>query len=359
MKRNDFFAALICLIISSTSSLYGQTSSSYSANADAIFGSRNVAFGIDALKTNYTGHNNVATGYSSLFSNLDGSSNVANGDRALYSNTFGNYNVACGSNALYLNTTGGSNVALGYQALYSNTTGHTNIASGDGALRSNTTGFANIASSFSSLYGNTTGSYNIALGRQSLTSNTVGSSNLALGDKAGYYSVGNNNIFLGKNAGYYETGDYRLYIGSDSNKTIIYGDMQTGQVLMGSKQPSGYTFKGTRTLNVVGGILTDSIRLAPVGDWADYVFSDKYVLRPLPEVEQFIKVNQHLPGIPSGAEVGQKGINLAEINTKLLEKVEELTLYLLQQQKQLDEQKKTAEQQQREIDELKKLLKAK
>ncbi len=125
--------------------------------------------------------------------------------------------------------------------------------------------------------------------------------------------------------------------------------MSTGQLLFGNKQPFGYAFKGTRTLNVIGGILTDSVRAALVGDWADYVFADNYNLRPLPEVEQFIQSNKHLPGIPSADEVSKSGINLAEMNAKLLEKVEELTLYLLQQQKQLD-------QQQKQIDQLKKLL---
>ena len=140
------------------------------------------------------------------------------------------------------------------------------------------------------------------------------------------------------------------YIGNESIQTIVYGDMSTGQILLGEKQPTGYVFKGNRTLNVIGGMLIDSVRVTPLADWADYVFSNDYKLRPLKEVEEFINTNKHLPNIPSAAEVSKNGINLAEMNTKLLEKVEELTLYLLQQQKQLDEQKQ-------QIEELKKSMK--
>jgi len=59
------------------------------------------------------------------------------------------------------------------------------------------------------------------------------------------------------------------------------------------------------------------------------------------EVEQFITENQHLPGVPSAAEVEANGVNLGEINLILVQKVEELTLYIIQLQKQMDELKQT------------------
>ncbi|HNL82951.1 MAG TPA: hypothetical protein PKG56_06110, partial [Chitinophagaceae bacterium] len=70
---------------------------------------------------------------------------------------------------------------------------------------------------------------------------------------------------------------------------------------------------------------------------------------PLPELEQFITTYKHLPNIPNAQEVKDKGINLAEINVKLLEKTEELTLYIIQQNKRLNEQQK-------QIEELKNLI---
>jgi len=72
----------------------------------------------------------------------------------------------------------------------------------------------------------------------------------------------------------------------------------------------------------------------------DYVFAKDYPLMPLNEVEQFITENQHLPRVPSAAEVAVNGINLGEMNNILLEKVEELTLYIIQLEKRLLEVEK-------------------
>jgi hypothetical protein len=70
--------------------------------------------------------------------------------------------------------------------------------------------------------------------------------------------------------------------------------------------------------------------------WPDYVFKNEYQLMPLSELEFFIKTNGHLPDIPIESEVLKNGFNLSEMNVKLLEKVEELTLYLIEQQKQIN-----------------------
>ena len=67
----------------------------------------------------------------------------------------------------------------------------------------------------------------------------------------------------------------------------------------------------------------------------DYVFGEDYKLMPLNELEQFVQQNKHLPNIPSEADVIQNGIDLGEMNAKLLEKVEELTLYTIEQEKKL------------------------
>ena len=183
------------------------------------------------------------------------------------------------------------------------------------------------------LYSNTAGSYNAANGGSALYSNTTGNNNIAIGDSAGFKSLGSGNIYLGKRAGYYETGSNKLYIGNDSAKTILYGNMATGQVLLGNKQPNGYVFKGTRTLNVLGGIIADSVRVALSSAWADHVFEKDYPLQSLEELNNFIKTHKHLPNIPSAKEVAANGIELGSMNAKLLEKIEELTLYILQQQK--------------------------
>ena len=132
---------------------------------------------------------------------------------------------------------------------------------------------------------------------------------------------------------------------NDSTKTILYGDLTTGQILLGKANPVGYVFKGIRTLNVLGGIIADSIRVALSSTWADYVFSDNYKLKSFNELRDYININKHLPNIPSSDEVSKNGIDIAAMNAKLLEKIEELHLYMLQLQKQ-------NELQQKEIDEL-------
>lgn len=73
--------------------------------------------------------------------------------------------------------------------------------------------------------------------------------------------------------------------------------------------------------------------------WADYVFEENYPLMPLNEVENFLKQHKHLPSIPSEKVMLEEGIDLAEMNVKMMEKIEELTLYLIQQQKELEKLK--------------------
>ena len=65
-------------------------------------------------------------------------------------------------------------------------------------------------------------------------------------------------------------------------------------------------------------------------------FEDKYKLSPLNEVEKFIKRNGHLPGIPSAAEVEKEGVELGSMDAKLLQKIEELTLYMIELKKEND-----------------------
>jgi hypothetical protein len=70
--------------------------------------------------------------------------------------------------------------------------------------------------------------------------------------------------------------------------------------------------------------------------WSDFVFADGYKLMPLNELESYIATNNHLPNIPSEREVLTEGVNLGEMDAKLLQKIEELSLYIIEQQKQID-----------------------
>lgn len=78
-----------------------------------------------------------------------------------------------------------------------------------------------------------------------------------------------------------------------------------------------------------------------INEGADFVFEESYNLRTLDEVEQFINENKHLPDIATAATMEQSGVNMGELQIQLLQKIEELTLYIIDQQKQLDQQKQS------------------
>jgi hypothetical protein len=116
---------------------------------------------------------------------------------------------------------------------------------------------------------------------------------------------------------------------------------QDGKVTIGKdivgKTPDGYN------LYVSKGILTEKLKVANSGDapnWYDFVFESDYDLMPLDKVEAYVKTNKHLPEIPSASEVAKDGIDVMEMDGKLLQKIEELTLYVIQQQKEIDLLKK-------------------
>lgn len=112
---------------------------------------------------------------------------------------------------------------------------------------------------------------------------------------------------------------------------------------------NGYVGIGTNNpqanLAVNGGILAKSVRVnTSSAYWPDYVFGTEYNLMSLKELEQYVNTNRHLPGIPSAHEVDERGdIDLGEMNALLLEKVEELTRYVIDLQNQIDELKKGKE----------------
>jgi hypothetical protein len=83
-----------------------------------------------------------------------------------------------------------------------------------------------------------------------------------------------------------------------------------------------------------GVVATDYAITTPAA-WADFVFDSGYVLRPLKEVALFINRNRHLPDIPSADQIKKDGYTLQDMNRRFLEKIEELTLYTINQDKQI------------------------
>ena len=120
-----------------------------------------------------------------------------------------------------------------------------------------------------------------------------------------------------------------------------------GTVGIGTEKTEGYA------LSVNGKIRAgDDIRVYPSVEWADYVFADTYHLPSLQEVENYVLTYKHLPEIPSAIEVKENGIELGEMDARLLQKIEELTLYTIAQEKALIQQKELYEQKDKEIQEL-------
>ena len=136
------------------------------------------------------------------------------------------------------------------------------------------------------------------------------------------------------------------------HQSLNLGLFVTGNVRIGNVDA---TKPGYR-LFVETGILTEKVKVAvkTSADWSDHVFNAGYPLMPLNEVASFIKTNGHLPGIPSAAEVVNEGIDLGKMNAKLLEKIEELTLYLIERREQEEIMKQKMNTLQQEIETLKK-----
>ncbi len=114
-----------------------------------------------------------------------------------------------------------------------------------------------------------------------------------------------------------------------------------GSLFIGSN-PS-CTFPSDAKLAVNGKIYATAIQVKLSGTngcFPDYVFEKEYKLLSLPEVEKYIKENKHLPEVPSALEVEEKGIDLAEMNTILLKKIEELTLHMIDMKKEIEVLKK-------------------
>jgi len=103
-----------------------------------------------------------------------------------------------------------------------------------------------------------------------------------------------------------------------------------GNVGIGTKHTYEYR------LAVNGKIITEEVVVKFEENWPDYVFDTDHETMSIPEVEAYIQENNHLPGVPSANEVQQNGVKLGEMDGILLKKVEELTLYIIEQQKEIE-----------------------
>ncbi|GAB4000039.1 hypothetical protein GCM10028807_51820 [Spirosoma daeguense] len=308
--------------------------------------------------------------------------------------TTANANTYIGGFAGEQNTTGAGNTYLGYYTGNANTTGDYNtfVGSVSGAL--NTTGTYNTTLGYYAGRQNSVGFSNVFIGSYAGEKNTQGNRNVLIGTSAGEdITTGSNNVMLGNGSGPLSgTIHDAVAIGYNAkvalDNAIVLGDPANTSIAVGIGTDSPQfplDVRGTINLRNNGKIkfahlsnpiydgTTDQfltvneqgetvlarhrLKIDNVNQWSDKVFSPTYNLRPLSSVATYIGQHGHLPGVPSAEDVVKEGVDLVKMNAKLLEKIEELTLYSIEQEKENQEQKAVNQKQQKEIDELKALVK--
>jgi len=328
-------------------------------------------------------NSNVAVGQNALFSNTTGNDNTAIGSYALYSNTTGTSNIAIGCNAGILvgtfynkpNFTANNSIFLGSNTK-AQADGQTNqIVIGNGAIGagSNTVTIGNDEiektilkgkvemdnASYSNvdvngavkaqigifdivgigttnpplakLHVNSGANNNYAaiLATSNENNNLVVSSHDTQPVKSTVFKISHefnnnrNNGYIAFHRGESTNGGY-LEFGTNGLTRLTILD--NGKIGIGTTSPS-------QMLTVKGGIHAEVLLLNSKVPFPDYVFSPDYEKMSLPELDQYIKTNSRLPDMPSAEEVEKNGINIAEMQIKLLQKVEELTLHIIEQQK--------------------------
>lgn len=374
----------------------------------ATLGDGNVSIGLNSAGNSLAGTNNVHIGASAGFA-TSGSRNVGIGNGTLYNNT-GNFNAALGYDAGRFST-GAANVFIG-TSTGQNNTGDYGIIIGTNAGQVNK-GNANVFIGNNTAQTHELGDYNTFVGSYATSTNInvqrataigafasanvndaivlgYGPSKIGIGTSSPSSRLhvvctntpGENVRFEGLPADgvgglatqfvvidpatgnlYRYSGAAPARIGAPEGTTslptsftenwtlkndFLYNKNKKG-IIIGegiSSLPKGYG------MYVTDGILTEKVKVAikNSSDWADYVFNKDYKKMTLTEVEKFIKVNNHLPNMLSATEMVSEGNDLAKTDAKLLEKIEELTLYMI-------EMKKENAQMKRQINTLKRKMK--
>lgn len=370
-------------------------------------GTYNVGVGMYAGLGNVSGSYNISMGYNSLYLGEiavdsvelgpdeweyyyendpgEGSYNISIGTKAGYGRSEGNYNIMMGDNAGYydsISSTAQYNVYVGSNSGY-NQRGDYNLISGS---------YAGYESN---------GSNNLYLGYQA-GYRAEGSNNVFLGKQAGYGETGSDKLYI-------ENSD-------DLTTPLIYGDFAADQVGINATPVEGFTFTVGGSMNAAtvtvdtatvsdrifmniataqGVLIADEDDYAtpasnnlivkglvgigtPLDDnpndytlavngkigahdvrverssktWPDYVFEEGYPLPSLQSVATYVRTHKHLEGVPSAQQVAAEGQSLAEMNAVLLKKVEELTLYLIEQDARLQQQQERMDQQDARIRQL-------
>lgn len=307
-------------------------------------------------------------------------------------------NVLIGYNAGQNNTDGSSNTMMGNAAGNGNTTGDLNTFIGSSSGAGNLEGSSNtLIGTLSGLFND--GSENVMVGTAAGSAIFGGNRNVLLGVRAGQNGTGSSrNVKVGYEAGLFDHTDDKLYIdNSASEYPLIFGDFEddhlrfngtvgvnttpnsqfhvnstssqpamrveinsdtkllvneNGGLTVGALQPDRTPVNGLYVdgsvnlghieavpdykLSVDGKVICEEIRVEDSGDWPDYVFKSDYEMMSLAQVDAYIKKEGHLPNIPAAQIVEEEGFDAGDMVKRLLEKIEELTLHTIRQQKEID-----------------------
>jgi hypothetical protein len=139
------------------------------------------------------------------------------------------------------------------------------------------------------------------------------------------YATGSTGVRIGVYG--YASGGTTNWAGYFAGDAYISSDLRIAT----TTQATGYA------LSVNGKVACEEVLVEDLANWPDYVFAEDYKLMSIEELEKSIEKNKHLPGLPSAAEIEENGLMLGDMQKKLMEKVEELTLYTIQQGKMISE----------------------
>ncbi|GAB3570240.1 hypothetical protein GCM10027578_26210 [Spirosoma luteolum] len=274
----------------------------------------------------------------------------------------GTYNTFVGAQSGQGNTSGSYNTYLGYRAGAPNTVGSHNTFVGYEAGKLNTDGSDNVFIGYNAGQGSRRGSRNLIIGPNAGFDALEGTDNTFLGSNAVGVGVGLvNATAIGANARVLSSN--ALVLGNGANVGIGTSTPQNRLELtagvdgrsglrltnLTAQSPvSGATAGKFLTVSDRGDVLlsgqlsavTTRVQPASTDQWADYVFEPGYQPQPLAEVEQYVRTHKHLPGIPSARQMVDKGTDLLTLLTTLVQKNEELTLHLIEQQKRIEQLEK-------------------
>ena len=356
----------------------------FGAQTGGFYGSENCFFGAYSGNVNLGGNDNAFVGYYAGQRNHTGSDNAFVGAYAGTVNDSGYNNVFVGRDAGVANSTGFQNSFIGYKAGQTNTVQNNNTLVGgyadlDGSTASPITnataiGYRSYVSRSNSLVlggvnglNNATTETFVGIGTSSPDRQLVVEGSQAIGKFRRFNATGldfgpaflferarGTNItaadivpgdylgkvqFRGRVGGNMPEYGAFVFVASDTSQngrfSFVDRDLvtermvilNTGKVGIGTNAPTE-ALDVAGNLRVRGGILYG----APAVSIPDYVFEPDYRLLPLADLWQYVKTEKHLPNIPSAAEIDAAGVNLGEFQMKLLAKVEELTLYAVQQE---------------------------